>query len=151
MRIELKGKAGRAVIAEGATIKIIKESGMFSSAREKTLPIRNITSVEVKKPGDVWAGFIQFSIAGGIARDSSWSVTGGSFSAAGDENSVLFIDEESYKTALRIKEYVETYAEHATSGAVLSTADEIRKLKTLLDEGVLTEVEFNQKKQRLLA
>ena len=32
----------------------------------------------------------------------------------------------------------------------LSPADEIRKLKALLDEGILTEEEFNKKKKELL-
>ena len=31
-----------------------------------------------------------------------------------------------------------------------SVADEIRKLRTLVDEGILTEEEFNKKKQQIL-
>ena len=33
----------------------------------------------------------------------------------------------------------------------MSTADEIKKLKELLDEGVLSEEEFNSEKNKLLA
>lgn len=35
-------------------------------------------------------------------------------------------------------------------GSVYSTADEIKKYKELLDQGVITEAEFNRKKQQLL-
>lgn len=105
--------------------------------REKTLPIRNISSVEVKKPGSITSGFIQFSIAGGAVRDSSFTLTGGAFDAAKDENSVLFIGTESYEIAIKIKEYVENYREAPSSatGSNSSSADEILKLKNLMDQG----------------
>lgn len=153
MKLELHGGQKKSVIAEGANIRIVKGGGLFAGAREKTLPIRNITSVEVKKPGVVWAGFIQFSIAGGKARDSSFTISGGSVDAAGDENSVVFNDYKSYQIALRIKEYVEDYdktQQVSTMSTNESVADEIRKLRTLVDEGILTEEEFNKKKQQML-
>lgn len=37
-----------------------------------------------------------------------------------------------------------------SSNMSFSTADEIKKYKELLDEGVITEAEFNRKKQQLL-
>lgn len=36
------------------------------------------------------------------------------------------------------------------SSPVYSTADELKKYKELLDQGVITEAEFNRKKQQLL-
>jgi hypothetical protein len=122
--------------------------------REKTILIRNVTSVEVKKSGGLFgAGFIQFSIAGGIARDSSYTLTGGSWSAAGDENSVMLgSSDELYERALKIKAYVEAWSPNGEQPPqpAVSAADEIRKMKVLLDEGLLTDEEFTLKKKQLL-
>ena len=151
--LELHGKQGKSVIIEGANVRIIKAGGMFAAPREKTLPIRNITSVEVKKPGSFIAGFLQFSIAGGIPRNSSYTVTGGAYGAAQDENSIVFSDQESYEVAIKIKEYIQNYYDSgdiSTVKTTVSVAEEIRKLKSLVDEGILTEEEFTKKKQQLL-
>ena len=150
--LTLKGRQGKTVVVEGSTVTISKKGSLFASKREKAIPIRNITSVEVKKPGALTAGFIQFSIAGGAARDSSFKVTGGAFDAASDENSVLFADKEAYEVALEIKKYVENHTEGAPAAAPaeLSAADEIVKLKSLLDQGILSAEEFEAKKRQLL-
>jgi len=52
----------------------------------------------------------------------------------------------------RIKEYVESYRDDSTSTLVqgLSAADEIIKLKALMDQGVITAEEFEAKKRQLL-
>ena len=39
---------------------------------------------------------------------------------------------------------------HSPSNFSYSTADEIKKYKELLDQGVITEAEFNRKKEQLL-
>jgi hypothetical protein len=151
--LQLNGRQGKSVIVDGASIKIVKAGSVFSSPREKILPIKNITSVEVKKPGPFIVGFIQFSIAGGIARDSSFNVSGGAFNAVQDENSVVFADQESYAIALKIKDYIQNFTESGGSPIVKgidSIADEIRKLKLLVDDGILTQEEFTKKKQQLL-
>ena len=152
MTFVLRGEQRKILEVGGSTIRIIKEGGLFRSDREKTIPIRNVTSVKVKKFGPLIVGFIQLSIAGGIARDSSYTLTGGSFGALLDENSVIFKDPVSYKVAVKIKEYVQDYSEVGShnSGSSVSKADEIQKLKGLLDEGILTEEEFNLEKKKLL-
>jgi len=99
----------------------------------------------VKKPG-AFDGFIQFTIAGGVPHDHSASLTGGAFDAARDENSVTFTDQDSYDLALKIKLHVESW----TPPAGGSTADEIRKLKGLADDGVITAEQFAAGTRRLL-
>lgn len=154
MDLILKGNQGKTLTVGGDIVRIEKKS-RFSSDRDKTILIRNITSVEVKKPG-AFVGFIQFSIAGGKARDSSFTWSGGSASAVGDENSVVFQGKEKYEIALRMKAFIESWTpKEASSGssqpvAPVSAADEIRKLKALLDEGLLTKEEFEHKKRQLL-
>lgn len=150
-KITLQGLQGKTVIVENKTVKIVKRNWLFAAKREKTLPIRNISSVEVKKPGFLISGFIQFSISGGQSLDSSYRYTGGAYDAAKDENSVLFTGEENYKKALRIKRYIENYSEtNQTVASTYSEADEIIKYKKLLDDGIISQEEFEAKKKQLL-
>ena len=154
MQLVLKGKQGKTLTVAGDVIKIAKQ-GLLTGTREKTIPIRNITSVEVKKPG-AFVGFIQFSIAGGKARDSSYTLSGGAFDAVQDENSVVFNDNERYEVALKVKSYIESWSAKdagtgAPAGSPVSVADEIRKLKSLMDEGLISAADFEKKKQQLLA
>ncbi len=151
MVLTLEGKQKKKIIVEGNTVKIIKGGGVFSTERIKTLPIPNITSVEIKKPGPFIAGFIQFSIAGGKAKDSTYKISGGAFDAAQDENSVVFNDDENYNKALKIKDYIENYADNKmTSNEKISNADEIRKYKQLADDGIISSEEYEKKKKELL-
>lgn len=153
MELVLHGRQGKTLFVAGDVIRIQKD-GVLTGKREKTILIRNITSVEVKKPG-MFTGFIQFSIAGGKARDSSYTLTGGAFDAVQDENSLVFNGQEPYEQALKVKAYVESWG--ATGGtssqgsaAPVSVADEIRKLKGLAEDGLITTEEFEQKKRQLL-
>lgn len=152
MEIVLQGNQGKKLTVSGDVIRIEKQ-GLFTGKREKTIPIRNVSSVEVKKPGG-FVGFIQFSIAGGKSRDSSYTFSGGAMDAVKDENSVIFNGSENYEIALKVKAYVEAWSANPqraqSPSAAVSPADEIRKLKALLDEGVLTAEEFAQKKKQLL-
>ncbi len=152
MQLVLEGRQGKSVIVDGNTVKINKKARLFATQREKVLPIKGITSVEVKKPGPFIVGFIQFSVAGGKSRDSSFKISGGAFDAVQDENSVVFAGDDEYEVALKIKNYIENYAQ--TNGqdnpSAPSVADEIVKLKRLMDEGILTKEEFESKKKQLL-
>lgn len=150
----LESHTNKTLKVRGGAIVIVKKQGILSQQREKTLPISNITSVEVKKPGTL-SGYIQFSIAGGQALNSSYTLTGGAWDAASDENSVLFSGAENYQIALNIKHYVESYSPPAgdqqrVPNSSNSAADEIRKYKELLDDGIISEQEFESKKKQLL-
>lgn len=154
MELILKGRQGKSVVVTNDAVRIEKH-GLFGH-REKTFPIRNISSVEVKQPGAMFAGFIQFSIAGGAALHSSFKMTGGAFDAAKDENSVVFVGDDNYQIARRIKAHIEEWARTPVQADPRYTtdsravADELRKLKALVDEGVLTIDEFASQKRRLL-
>lgn len=152
MPIVLEGRQGKSVVVDGCNVKINKKGWLLATQREKVLPIKNITSVEVKKPGPIIAGFIQFSIAGGAARDSSYKVTGGTLDAVQDENSVVFAGNENYEIALNIKKYIENFdqTDNQANQHTSSAADEIVKFKKLMDDGILTKEEFDAKKKQLL-
>ena len=108
----------------------------------------NYTLASLVKFIDV--GFIQFGILGGIEKQNG--ITG----AINDENSVVFL-EECNKKAVEIKNYIEEIIlsrnnnqSNKSQSENFSAADEILKLKKLLDMGVLTQNEFDAKKKQLL-
>jgi hypothetical protein len=143
---------GKTLFVVGGCAKIVTEGSLFAAKWEKTILINNITSVEIKEPGFT-PGYIQFAIAGGVVRDRSSSITGGAVDAASDENSVLFFGDVALHSAHHIKAYIEEY-HHATQEAQTvrppSPADQIRELKSLLDEGLITAEEFALKRKQIL-
>lgn len=144
MSFVLHGGQGKTLFVTRDSIRIVQEHQ--HERHDKALLLRHVAAVEVKKPG-AFDGYIQFTIAGAVARDHSSTLTGGAFDAARDENSVTFGDQESYDLALKIKLHVESWTP-VSAGA--SAADEIRRLKTLADEGVISADEFDAGRRRLL-
>ncbi|KIL73733.1 hypothetical protein SD77_3010 [Bacillus badius] len=90
------------------------------------------------------AGFIQFGVTGN--KDVKGIYT------AGDENTIMFSKKEQ-GMAEELKAAVERkiYTERKQESSSPSLADELKKLLTLKNEGVLTEEEFQQQKQKLLS
>ncbi|RJR08364.1 hypothetical protein C4588_05840 [Candidatus Parcubacteria bacterium] len=130
-------------------VKFIRPAGCFTpiSPGQKEIPIKNITGVQMKTPDSLTVGFIQFTIPGG--KES----LGGAFEAAKDENSLTF--RSGFGIAEQIKKYI---MEKNSAPSVIiqsnvnsvSKADEIKKLKELLDMGALTQEEFEKEKHRIL-
>lgn len=107
---EIKGRQNKTICVDGGSIKITRKTGLLASKREKSLLIRNITSIDVKKPGFAFAGYIHLDVAGGNTFNNSFKVSGGTVDAAQDENSIMFSSSKDYKIALQIKEYIENYS-----------------------------------------
>src|SRR4051794_35117774 len=74
-------------------LEIERAGGLSSVHRKgsKRIPLRAISAVQLKPPGVMTAGFIQFTISGGKEGNATSGVT---MEAAGDENSVLFVKKE---------------------------------------------------------
>lgn len=105
--IILHGRQNKVIGVKEGYVVIKKESGIFSSERRKEIPISQITGVEVKKPGAVFAGYIQIQTAGQISSNSSYTFSGGAYDAARDENAVVFDpDDAFYQRALEIKDEI---------------------------------------------
>jgi hypothetical protein len=141
MTLVLHGGHGKSIFVTRDSIRLVQEHQ--AERHDKGLPIRHIAAVDVKKPG---AGYIHFSIAGGRPHDSAFTLTGGAYDAARDDNAVTFTSLDDYDTALKIKLLVESWQPHSAD----STADEIATLRALHDAGTLTADEFAAAKQRLL-
>lgn len=112
----------------------------------KSIPIKAITAIQYKKPS-LTTGYIQFAYSG------SKETKGGTLSALKDENTITFTQKEQ-KLAEEMMELIEEKRANAHSGAgtnqAVSAADEIVKFKELLDQGILTQDEFDAKKKQLL-
>ena len=129
-------------------------------AGEKTIPFDSIQAVQFKETGDFTVGFLQFTIMGGA------EASGGVFKTADDENSFMFGDRNNFgdslevkrslnnELAVKIRDYIKTRAREMKSGSAQvqtdSVPEQLIKLKSLLDDGVLTEDEFNAQKKKLL-
>lgn len=111
---------------------------------EKEILYCDMTSVQYKPASSFILGYIQFEVPG--------VHTGSNF---GSENSWTFESDMS-KSAEVVCEYVRQRIREiktmAAGGAVatLSPADELLKMKELLDAGIITQEEFNAKKKQLL-
>lgn len=114
----------------------------IGSSGEKAIRIDSISSVQLKEP-KLTSGYIQFTLSGN-------SNSQGVLDAAQDENSILFIKQE-IDIATMIKEKVESLlAKPGLNIAQRSSADEIRKYKELLDDGIISQEEFDKKKASIL-
>lgn len=145
---------GFTLCADGANL-VVKRNKTTES-----YPIASIQSFAIKKPG-----FLEGSITFTTAQASTGSINiGYGVSAAIGAEKTFFFKRDDYDTAKDLAEYVTNYGKAGAApstpapaasaavpaGSVVSVVDEIRGLKQLLDEGILTEEEFAAKKKQLL-
>lgn len=146
----LKGVGGQLELYNNKVV--IKRKGAVAKmghgfTGDKEILIKNISSIQLKLGGGILNGFIQFSIPGGNESKR------GIIDATQDENTVMFNRSEN-KVAQAIKDKIEQIQDELNkpqTAATLSPADEIRKLKSLLDDGIITQEEFDKKKAELLS
>ena len=145
--------AGKTKVTLDGNFLRIKRKGFLNFANhgldgEKTFDLHNVSGVQMKEAGAFTSGYIQFILLG--SRESK----GGIMAATKDENTVMFIKKEQ-QMAEEIKSYVENFISNKNKPSEASapqkdTAEEIRKFKALLDDGIISEEEFNEKKKQLL-
>lgn len=112
----------------------------------KEFDITSISSVQVKKPTFFTKGFIQFTFPGSSENKK------GLTSAITDENSVIYTKTDEDKIQ-EIKKYIDAIIYNVSEpqqSMASSAADEIKKLKELLDQDILTQEEFDAKKKQIL-
>jgi hypothetical protein len=112
----------------------------------KTIPFASITAVQHKKAGFT-SGYLQFTLPGGNES------RGGVFSAASDENTFMYSRASDNDLVTEVKSYIENRMQalrtpSPNTGSGL--AGQIAQLAELRSQGVLSEEEFSQAKQRLL-
>jgi len=124
--------------------KIIITRKGFMGTKEKTIYLSQITGIQLKQPSMWTKGYILFTVPGSI------ETRGDPIATTLDENCVMFNAAEK-DLALEIKNTAEKLISQLGKATVdLSPADELRKFKQLLDEGVISQEEFEQKKKQIL-
>ena len=114
---------------------------------EKTIYYKDVIGVQYK-PSSIADGYIQIETAAGGMTSTSSQYSG--------ENAIQFSgkknNEEAEIIVSFIRKQVEEIKNAPAGGGVqqISTADELKKYKELLDLGVLTQEEFDVKKKQLL-
>ena len=115
---------------------------------EKTIYYKDATGVQYK-PSTVLDGYIQVETASGNMTSSSSQYSG--------ENSIQFSGKQRNEEAEIIVAYIKNRIEEIKNAPVggviqqLSPADELKKHKELLDMGIITQEEFDEKKKQLLS
>jgi len=134
----------------GYTLKAI--GGNLIAEKKKTqevFPISKIQSFTLKEPTKMTNGTITFR----TAQAPTAGIRLGFGAIALDAEKTFVFDSYYVEQARSLRDYVLSYEEggqKAKSGMVVSVVDEIRGLKQLLDEGILTQEEFDAKKRQLL-
>ncbi|MCA0980197.1 SHOCT domain-containing protein [Exiguobacterium aestuarii] len=137
------------VTVENGFVKIVRRGLMNrfnNGGGDKNIRISSLSGIQIKKPG-LTQGYIQFVFSG--SKDTT-----GVMDAVRDENSIMFAKKE-YDLALKLRDHVEELinqplqTQNETSSN--SAADELLKLKQLLDAGVLSQEEFETQKVKLLS
>ncbi|WP_030593770.1 DUF4429 domain-containing protein [Streptomyces globisporus] len=152
---EVSGQGGQ-ITFDGQYVTISRK-GFLARATlgkgEKRLHISQISAIQWKPAGPLVNGFIQFTVPGGNElRGKLGSQTS---NAAKDENSVIFTKKQMPQfEKLRAELDAAITAQHAPQqtgpAPSASLADELTKLASLRDQGILTPAEFEQQKARLL-
>ena len=104
----------------------------------------DMTSVQYKKAGSLINGFIQFEYPGSHSGQDNYN----------SENSFIIMKgktdiEQCEKAYQYIKERIAFYKKQKNN-PTMSAAEELKQYKDLLDNGIITQEEFNAKKKELL-
>lgn len=138
----------------GFTLHACGSNLVVSTKRgDESFPISKIQSFALKEPRALSAGTITFQT--GQANTTGINLGFGIGAALGAEKN-FFFQKAELDAALQLRDYVTSYesrqsvSSEADGQKVVSVVDEIRGLKGLLDDGILTQEEFDAKKKQLL-
>lgn len=136
----IKG-ATKSVTIEEDAITISYRALYHGFKGDKRIPFSSMTAVQFKEPGGWLAGYIQFSIQGGLEWQGPVNQ---------DENAIQY-DKQDADDFRALRDHAQERMAAARAPAVTaSLADELAKLASLRDQGILTDAEFAAQKTRLL-
>lgn len=159
--MDARGIDGHLVLLENG-IRIKRSDPMVFLTQgikgDKEIPFSQIASIQIRKAGTFANGYIRFSLIEGVATERQINDT------SREENTVTFKAAqqsafEGIKTAIEAKAAAartavpRTTAPHLLHGAAPQTfsyIDELEKLASLKDRGIISEEEFAAKKRQIL-
>ena len=112
--------------------------------KEIVIPFDSIISVIYKRSGFLSKGSMEFKTAQAGYGSINWGF--GLSTQLNDANTILF-NKDNDNLALEIKTYIENTKNKNAKNMDYS---QLEQLKTLLDQGVITQEEFDAKKKQLL-
>lgn len=149
-------QGGKCIVTLEKDKIVIKRKGIlafnnYGLKGEKVIFLRNISGIQLKE-AKMTVGYLQFVIIG------SQESKGGLQSAMKDENTIIFgggfHDKEMNENAKIIKKYIENYLLNINDANIVVQSndkyDKLAKIKKLLDEGVITQEEFENEKRNIL-
>lgn len=126
--------------------KITITANKKSAIGDRTFFMSQISGVQLKKGTTFEGGYLYFNLPGGKNKPSFSPLK-----LALTENAVMFNKKQNdlaEKVKIKIEELITQSA--ASSENYASGADEILKYKNLLEQGIITQEEFNNKKKQIL-
>ena len=123
---------------------------VLNRGKETVVPISNIQEFQLEPPQNYGHGIIRIK----TARAANTSLNIG-FGISMHNASIELYPEENaeFVQAKRIRDYISNYSQGGVTNTTpqpASAADEIRKFQQLLNDGIITQEEFEQKKKQLL-
>ena len=128
---------------------------------DRTVFYADMASLEYKKPSMLANGYLKFILPGTHETNAALSIEGYTQKISMEDpntlilrsfNKKVLIESEKIHTYIlqKIGEAKNPVSASPAAGPVVSAADEITKFKKLLDDGVISAEEFEQKKKQLL-
>lgn len=148
--LEYKTNQGKLIIKKN-TISLTHNRLYVGNKGTKEIAITSISSIHLSQPG-IKAGRIRFFIEGSLQENKYQAYLA-------SENELLITTPNDYRTMHEAKQIIESLRLHHSEKlhqtlskhtSAFSPADEIRKYKSLLDDGIISEEEFEKKKKELL-
>lgn len=116
--------------------------------KKSVIPVSQIISFDIKDPkGTMRPGMITIRLSG----SSGMSLRLNSLLSVGESNNIEFPHAFAYaEAAHEMQRAIVSISSRKDDHPSESPADEIRKYKSLLDDGIITQEEFDKKKKQLL-
>ena len=145
-----KGINGDIILLQNSII--IRRQGLllnylYGLKGEKEIFIKEISSIQFKEPGTLTSGYIQFAFKGGTESHEAYINA-----AIEDENTVTFSDVHRFRL---LRNLLQERINLLNNPQVInnnpsSPAEEIQKLASLLEQGLISREEFEAGKRRIL-
>jgi hypothetical protein len=138
------------VTFDGQTVTITRRRRMGVAPQgigTKTIPVTSITAVQWKPAGRLTSGFLQFTLPGGIERNSGRGKQVPQ--ARNDENSILFTREQEPGFAT-LRDAVQNAISSPPPTHGSNLAAQLQQLADLHATGALTADEYTTAKARLI-
>ena len=145
--LQVKGHNGQVELTD-TMLRISRKGALAFMTQglkgDKEILISHVSSIQFKPANMLTNGYIQFAFVGGSESK------GGLFQGVRDENTVIFKASQQRDFEKLRDELTQRIASRSRGASPLSSGDEIEKLVSLRDRGILTEKEFQAQKRKVL-